>query len=192
MHRFLGFLRPLARPYAPFLSGPGDRYMSVTWPLQSTGPLEGRDGRSVGPKMCWKGYRSRLEAGRSELASHSLPGSATQEQRPVHGQCSLIQSNDTKKLSRSDSGGSTGLAGGSAGSFGCGCCSVSFSILVTQSVTIDGLLMLLPIACAHFVGTPLNSPAAQHGAPTCAGWSDSVLFSERSRATRLHYHVEST
>ena len=64
--------------------------------------------------------------------------------------------------------------GGSAGSFGCGCCSVSFSILVTQSVTIDGLLMLLPIACAHFVGTPLNSPAAQHGAPTCAGWSDSV------------------
>ena len=40
--RFLGFLM-LARPYAPFLSGPGDRYMSVTWPLQGTGPLqEGR------------------------------------------------------------------------------------------------------------------------------------------------------
>ena len=68
MHRFLGFLRLLAQPYAPFLSGPGDRYMSVTWPLQGTGPLEGQNDRSVGPKMCWKGYRSRL-AGRSELAS---------------------------------------------------------------------------------------------------------------------------
>ena len=79
MHRFLGFLRLLARPYAPFLSGPGDRYMSVTWPLQGTWPLEGRNGRSVGAKMCWKGYRSRLGGvGRSELASHSLSGSATQ------------------------------------------------------------------------------------------------------------------
>ena len=27
---------------------------------QLWGPLEGRNDRSVGPKMCWKGYRSRL------------------------------------------------------------------------------------------------------------------------------------
>ena len=52
-----------------YYSGPGDRYMSVTWPLQGTGPLEGRNGRSVGAKMCWKGYRSRLGgAGRSEAS----------------------------------------------------------------------------------------------------------------------------
>ena len=78
MHRFLGFLGPLARPYAPFLSPPDDRYMSVTWALQGTGPLEGRNGRSVGPKSVGKGTEAGWEAGRSELAPHSLSGSATQ------------------------------------------------------------------------------------------------------------------
>ena len=82
MHRFLGFLRLLARPYAPFLSGPGDRYTSVTrrlhgryrvpglWKVETTG-LWGL--RCVG-----KGTEAGWGAGRSELAPHSLPGSATQ------------------------------------------------------------------------------------------------------------------
>ena len=35
----------------------------------------------------------------------------------------------------------------------------SFSILFTQSVTIVGRLITLPIAAAHLVATPLNSPA---------------------------------
>ena len=78
MHRFLGFLRPLARPYAPFLSGPGDRYMSVTWPLQSTGPLEVETVDLWGQRCVGKGTEAGWEAGRSELASHSLLGSATQ------------------------------------------------------------------------------------------------------------------
>ena len=79
MHRFLGFLRLLARPYAPLLSGPGDRYMSVTWPLQGTGPLEGRNDTGLwGLRCVGKGTEAGWGAGRSELASHSLPGSATQ------------------------------------------------------------------------------------------------------------------
>ena len=81
MHRFLGFLRLLARPYAPFLSGPGDRYMSVTWvtwPLQGIGPLEGRNVGLWGERCVGKGTEAGWGAGKSELASHSLLGSATQ------------------------------------------------------------------------------------------------------------------
>ena len=39
MHRFLGFLGPPGRSYAPFLRGLGDRYMSVTSRFRGLGHL---------------------------------------------------------------------------------------------------------------------------------------------------------
>ena len=39
MHRFLGFIGPLRRSYAPFLSGLSDRHMSVTSHFRGLGHL---------------------------------------------------------------------------------------------------------------------------------------------------------
>ena len=40
MHRFLGFLGPPGRSYAPFLRGLGDRYMSVTSRFRGLGHVD--------------------------------------------------------------------------------------------------------------------------------------------------------